>query len=43
MKMKTSLTIDKELWKKAQKKCIDLEIDNSDYVVALIKKDLKIK
>jgi len=38
-----SLKIDPELWKEAQKKCIDKELQYSDYVESLIKKDLKNK
>tara|TARA_Y100000310_G_scaffold339019_1_gene430357 strand:+ start:866 stop:1012 length:147 start_codon:yes stop_codon:yes gene_type:complete len=39
----TSLKIDPELWKEVKKKCIDLEIEISDYLENLIKKDLNIK
>ena len=38
-----SLKINPELWKQAKKKCIDKEINYSDYVEDLIKKDLKDK
>lgn len=39
----TSLKIDIELWKEVKKKCIDLEMDISDYLEKLVKKDLGIK
>lgn len=35
-----SLKLDPELWKEAKKKCIDKDIQYSDYVEGLIKKDL---
>ena len=35
----TSLKIDTELWKKVKKHCIDLDVDISDYIENLIKKD----
>lgn len=41
MEKKTiSLKINPELWKEAQKKCIDKDLKYSDYVEGLIKKDL---
>ena len=39
----TSLKIDPELWKNVKKHCIDKEIDISEYLEGLIKKDLKLK
>jgi len=42
MKKTTSIKIDPELWKKVKKQCIDQEIDVSEYIEKLIKKDLKI-
>lgn len=43
MKKTTSLKIDPELWKEVKKHCIDKEIDISDYIEEVIKKDLKTK
>jgi len=37
----TSLKIDPELWKQAKKKAIDEDLDLSEYIENLIKKDLK--
>lgn len=37
----TSLKIDPELWKEVKKHCIDKEIDVSDYVENLIKRDMQ--
>ena len=37
----TSLKVDKELWKKVKKKCIDDEIDISDYIESIIMEDFK--
>ena len=37
----TSIKIDPEIWKKAKKRAIDLEIDASEYIENLIKKDIK--
>jgi len=37
----TSIKIDPELWKKVKKHCIDEEIDVSEYLENLIRKDLK--
>lgn len=37
----TSLKIDPELWKEVRKRCIDLDMDISEYIENLIKKDLK--
>lgn len=37
----TSIKIDSQLWKDVKKHCIDKEIDISDYIEQLIKKDLK--
>ncbi|MFA6073465.1 MAG: hypothetical protein WC758_05105 [Candidatus Woesearchaeota archaeon] len=39
----TSIKIDPELWKEAKKHCIDAEIDISEYVETLIRKNLKEK
>lgn len=39
----TSLKIDTELWKQVKKHCIDIDSEISDYLEALIKKDLKTK
>jgi len=39
----TSLKIEPQLWKDVKKHCIDKEIDISDYLEQLIKKDLKNK
>lgn len=36
----TSLKIDEELWKKVKINCIQKEIDISDYIESLIKKNL---
>ena len=42
MKRKTtSIKIDPELWKKAKKYCIDKELDLSEYLEKIIKKDLQ--
>jgi hypothetical protein len=37
----TSIKIDPELWKQVKKNCIDKEMDVSEYIESLIKKDLK--
>lgn len=39
-KKTTSLKVDPELWKKVKKKCIDDEIEVSEYIEMLIKKDM---
>jgi hypothetical protein len=39
----TSIKIDPELWKKVKKHCIDKEIDVSEYIEELIKKDFSDK
>ena len=39
----TSLKIDVDLWKEVKKKCIDLDLEISDYLENLIKRDLRIK
>lgn len=39
----TSIKIDPELWKKLKKHCIDKEMDISDYLEILIKRDLGVK
>ena len=39
----TSIKMDPELWKEAKKRCIDEEIDISDYIENLIRKNLKEK
>jgi hypothetical protein len=36
----TSIKIEPELWKKVKKYCIDKEIDVSDYIEELIRKNL---
>lgn len=41
-KKKTSVNIDSDVWKKARMHCIQKEIDISDYLEMLIKKDLKL-
>ena len=38
-----SLKINPELWKEAKKRCIDKNLQYSDYIEGLIKKDLKNK
>ena len=37
----TSIKIDPELWKEVKKYCIDKEIDISEYLEGIIKKDIK--
>ncbi len=37
----TSLKIDPQIWKEVKKFCIDKEIEISEYLESLIKKDLK--
>ena len=37
----TSIKVDPQLWKKVKKHCIDLEVDISEYIENLIKKDIK--
>jgi hypothetical protein len=39
----TSIKIDEGIWKKVKIHCITKESDISDYLEALIKKDLKLK
>lgn len=39
----TSIKVDPEIWKEARKHCIDEDIEISEYVEKLIKKDLKKK
>jgi hypothetical protein len=41
MRKTTSIKMDSELWKQVKKHCIDKEIDISEYLETLIKKDLK--
>lgn len=41
MRKTTSIKIDSDLWKKVKKHCIDLDIDISEYLEKLIKKDLR--
>ena len=41
MRKTTSIKMDSELWKQVNKHCIDKEIDISEYLETLIKKDLK--
>jgi len=43
MRKSTSIKMDIELWKLVKKHCIDKDIDISDYLEELIRKDLKIK
>jgi len=42
-KKTTSIKVDPDLWKKVRKHCIDKEIDISEYLEELIKKDLQKK
>lgn len=37
----TSIKIDPQLWKNVKKHCIDKDIDISEYIEKLIKKDLR--
>jgi hypothetical protein len=37
----TSIKIDPELWKKVKKHCIDEDIDISDFIEKLLKKNLE--
>lgn len=37
----TSIKIDPELWKKVKKHCIDLDVDISDFIEELLKKNLR--
>ena len=39
----TSIKFDIELWKEVKKKCIDLDMDISDYLENLVRKNLKTK
>lgn len=39
----TSIKIDPDLWKTVKKHSIDLDVDVSEYIEKLIKKDLGIK
>jgi len=41
VKKTTSIKFDTELWKEVKKRCIDLEIDISEYLEELVKKELK--
>ncbi len=43
MRKTTSLKIDSELWKEVKKKCIDIELEISEYIEGLIKNDIKKK
>ena len=36
----TSIKVEPSLWKRAKKKCIDDDIDISEYIENLIKKDM---
>ena len=38
-----SLKINPEVWKEAKKRCIDKNLQYSEYIEGLIKKDLKTK
>lgn len=38
----TSLKIDEQIWKKAKMNCLEKDIDLSEYIENLIKKDLEI-
>lgn len=42
VKKTTSLKIDSDVWKKVRLHCIEQEIDISEYLENLIKKDLKL-
>ncbi len=37
----TSIKIDPELWKKVKKHCIDKDMDISDFIEDLLKKNIK--
>ena len=37
----TSIKIDPQLWKDVKKHCIDKDIDISEYIENLVRKDLK--
>ena len=37
----TSIKIEPELWKSVKKHCVDKEVDISEYLETLIRKDLK--
>ena len=39
----TSIKFDTELWKEVKKNCIDLDMDISDYLEDLVRKNLKNK
>jgi hypothetical protein len=36
----TSIKVDPELWKRVKKYCIDKEVDISDFIEGLLKKEL---
>lgn len=38
----TSLRIEPDIWKMAKKKCIDKDLSISEYIEALIKRDIKL-
>mgnify|MGYP001587438268 CR=1 FL=1 len=40
--VKTNIMVDEDIWKKVKHLCIDKNISVSQYVMSLIKKDLKI-
>lgn len=40
-KKTTSIKIEPEIWKKVKLHCVEKEIEISDYIESLIKKDLK--
>ena len=42
VKKTTSIKIDSDVWKKVKLHCIEREVDISNYLEALIKKDLKL-
>ena len=40
MKKTTSIKVDPELWKKVKKHCIDKDMDISDFIEELLRKNL---
>ena len=42
-KKTTSIKIDPDIWKEIKKHCIDKDIDISDFIENIAKKELKIK
>ena len=43
MRVTKSIKINPDLWKEAKKHCIDKDLELSEYIEGLIKKDLKVK